>query len=267
MPGIPHLPRPDHYHPPAGQAAPAESSQPAAPQTIQPQQNPPFGQNPGGTGPDHDIPPQHDYGFILNPEAPPKKPLLPSLNGGSGGTASALAVRVGLAAGGLVVLLILFSVVRGLVSSGPNEQVYLSVLRNQQQLIHLTTQANTGNSGSQQPELSPDMANFVATAKLSATSARRELVTSLSTGGIKINPKQLALGADPKLDAQLKAAAAADTYAPTFRDIMQAELQAYQASLDQAYDATKGSKGRQLLLDQYKQSELLQAQLAAAALN
>lgn len=246
---------------------------PPAPPVIQPDQPPttdplPSQPMPSMAGPEqsYKAAPHHDYSFIMNPEHPPKSAHLPSLGGGS-----SMAVRIGLTAGGLLLLLVAFVIIKGLLAGGSNQPLFVAILQDQQELIHLTSSSGTGQGGLGSSlgvtgqGSSAAISNFAATAQLSLTSAQTDLTTYMSKAGMKkINPKQLNLKVSSTIDERLKTAAAADTYAQTFQEVMKTQLTQYQQDLSLAYDKTKGPNGRKVLSGEYKQSQLLQTQLAAS---
>lgn len=192
----------------------------------------------------------HEYEFITNPGQPPRRRfnLLPS---GAG-----LPLRIAIVGGALLVLLILFVIIKGLVSGGGNTDALVNVARQQQQIIHLVD-----NTDQQQTPLSAANQNFAVTAQATLTSAQSQLVTYLANNGHKVKPKTLELTVSATLDEQLKTAAGNSTYNATFKEIMQNQLQDYQQALRTAYAQTSGPKGRKLLSDQFNGSKLLLQQL------
>lgn len=279
---VPHLPRQDQFHPSEGQHPGQSTStimpestiypaaagqpqpvsplgQPAAPTPPQPYPAPP---NPGqplgppqapmypGTPAESPVPQAQAYDFITNPETPARQPLkLPG--------SDSIVKRAGIIAGGLVVLLILFIVIKGLLSGGGNLPLFVSVAQDQHELIHLATNA------SQQQGITTTDQNFAATAQLSLTSAQSVTVKYLVANGNKISLKVLSLKVSTATDAQLTAAAAATTYDQTFQAIMKAKLTTYVSSLQQTYKQTTGKNGRALLNNDYNQAQLLLTQLNA----
>ncbi|HVV25515.1 MAG TPA: hypothetical protein VHC21_00575 [Candidatus Saccharimonadales bacterium] len=195
------------------------------------------------------------YDFITNPSAPPRRGpnLLPS----NASTPMRLVVVVG----GLLVLLILFLILKGLLSGGGNTEALINVAQDQQQIIHLTTNA-TSNS---QVGLSTTNENFAVTAQASLTSAQQQLITYLATNGHKVKTKTLSLKISSSLDQELQTAATNSTYDSTFKQTMQNQLSSYQQALRTAYAQTKGPKGRQLLSDQFNAAQLLLQQLNTPA--
>jgi hypothetical protein len=192
-------------------------------------------------------PPHQPYDFIMNPASAPKAPLLPGGN--------SLLKRVLVVGGGLVLLLIVFSILKGVLGGGSNLQSYVGIAQDQQGIIHIV------NAATQQKDLSQNSLNFATTAQLSLSSAQSDLVDYLGKNGQKLDRKQLNLGVSTALDKQLGAAIVASTYEQTFREVMQNKLTEYMSDLQKAFGQSKGKNGRTLLSDDYKQAKLLAAQL------
>lgn len=193
------------------------------------------------------------YDFITNPGHAAKQSNLPKIPG----TSNPIFSRIALVAGGLVLLLVIGLIFKGILTNGTDPKPYIiSVAQSQQSIVHLTTSADLVTS------LSTHNRNFAITAQLSLTSARSETIAYLNKIGLKkLGPQALNLKINPKLDAELATAATADNYNPTFEEIMKTQLTNYQIALQTAYKKTAGINGRKLLADQFKQSELLQTQL------
>lgn len=191
------------------------------------------------------------YDFITNPAPAPKRGpnLLPS-------NASA-PVRIAIVVGGLFILLILFLIIKGILSGGGGTPALISVAQEQQEIIHLATNA-TGNT---QTGLSTTNENFAVTAQASLTSAQQQLITYLANNNHKVKAKALSLKIDASLDQELQTAATNSTYDSTFKQAMQNQLAAYQQALRAAYKQTAGPKGRALLSNQFNASQLLLQQL------
>lgn len=170
-------------------------------------------------------------------------------------------MRIAIVVGGLIVMLVLFLIIKGLLSGGGNTQALINVAQDQQEIIHLTTNA-TSNS---QVGLSTTNENFAVTAQASLTSAQQQLVTYLANNGHKVKDKTLNLKINTTLDQDLTTAATNSTYDSTFKQTMQNQLNNYQQALRTAYQQTKGPKGRKLLNDQYNASVLLLQQLNTPA--
>lgn len=194
--------------------------------------------------------PDQAYSFITNPEPPPKISILSKLPGGN-----SMMARIGLIAGGLLVLLIIFTIFRSVLGGGSNYTGFITIAQDQQELIHLATNA------SQQQDLSTSNKNLAATMQLSLASSQGNLINYLIGNHQKIKTKQLNLKVSKATDDQLTAAAAATTYNQTFQEIIQTKLTAYSKDLQQTYKQSKGKRGHALLSDNYRQARLFQVQL------
>jgi hypothetical protein len=221
----------------------------AQPQQIYPSQTPQQTAQPQAVAP-----PPEPYAFITNPQSPkqPSLSLLSLLNGKS------IMARIAVLGGGLVVLLVLFTVVKGLFAGSFNLTSFLAVLQDQQELIHLTT-SSPGNQS-----LSAPYQNFVATTQVTVTSAQGQLSEYLFNNKQKIKPQELYLKVNPITDTQLTNAVASNTYTSTFQQIMSSQLNTYVNDLHQAYLKTSGKKGRAQLTSDFSQALLLDKQLKQA---
>jgi hypothetical protein len=240
--------------PPQAVSSPGQTFSPTSPPEPTPGPPPPAPPPaplyPGSQAP---VPVQssQEYNFITSPEKPAK--LQWQLPGGN-----SMATRALMAAGGLLVLIIIFVIIKGLFSGGgSNLTLFVGVAQDQQELIHLATNA------SQQKGITVNNQNFAATTQLSLASSQAAIVKYLSANSRKVNPKTLNLKLSTSLDNQLVNAAAATTYDQTFQEITKTKLTAYLSDLQQTYKQTKGKNGRVLLSDDYNQAQLLLTQLNA----
>ena len=191
-------------------------------------------------------PPEEPYAFITNPEvaAKPSLNLLALLNGKS------LRTRVIALGGGLVGLLIIFSILQKLFAGSFDLQPFLVVLHDQQELIHLTSEGQSGQSA-----LPATYQNFLATTQVTVTSAQSQLITYLTKNQQKISSRDLTYSS--AIDAQLTSSQASATYTATWQQIMTTQLNDYKAALRQTYNQTSGKKGRAQMKSDYTQLALL----------
>ena len=237
---------PDRLTVPTYQAQPTVQPQ-ATPQTQIPPQP--------AAGPEPTSPTQEPYGFITNTPPPVKTSF--SLFGGR-----SLAIRLAIIGGGLIALLIVFTIFKGLLGGGFNLPPFVTVLQDQQELIHLSSAALQPQNG--QTTLSVSDQNFVATTQVSMTSAQTQLKTYLTQNNQKVPPNQLTLRVSTTTDSQLTSAQAAGNYTAVFQQVMSNELNTYGSDLRQAFIKTPGKKGRALLSSDYAQAVLLLKQLNQA---
>jgi hypothetical protein len=260
---VTHLPRKDHFHQykaqqpsradtflPGNQAPEAQLQPDMMPQAAEPAPIPPtpeaptyFEQTPGprpNTMPDYD--------FIMNNQQPAaKRSLVPGSN-------SSLPIRIGLVVGGLVVLLIVFNIAKGLLAGPSNLPYYMSVIQDQQEIGHLSTNAL------KETDLSTIHKNFAA-----VKSSQSDLVKLLVANNKKVDEKKANLKVSATADTQLTSAAASGTYNSTFNEIMQEQLKTYKSDLNATYAKTTSTQSRKLLKSQYDQAELLSQQLSAGS--
>lgn len=163
---------------------------------------------------------------------------------------------------GLLFLLIIFVVVKNLVVKGPDYAPFVSIVQDQQELIHLTT-TDRGTNSIQTSALSIASQNFAATTQLSVSSSQSKLLTYLTALKQEVTTLQINAKVDPKIDEQLTAASASGTYDQTYKEIMKAQLTAYMTNLQRAYQTTSGVKGHALLNSDFEQAKLLLNQLEA----
>ena len=193
----------------------------------------------------------NEYEFITNPTQPKKA-------GGIGGPNSSV-MRAAIAGGGLILLIIAFVVVKNLLAGSSPFLAYVSLMQDQDEIVHLATAAT------QEPTISETNKNFSLNAQLTMTSAEHQYGVYLTSNKQKITPKMLALKESPLIDKQLTDASAASNYDTVYKQIMKTKLTNYQTSLQQTYIKAKGPKGKKLLNDQYDASKLLLQQLDAAS--
>ncbi|HXE10362.1 MAG TPA: hypothetical protein VN554_02955, partial [Verrucomicrobiae bacterium] len=193
--------------------------------------------------------PDQAYNFITEPARAPRTPLLSQIPGGN-----SLIGRISLAGGGLLLLVILFSVINGFINRGPDLTSAFTVVQEQQAVLHLANEVR----GSL---LSPATANANTNVQLSVGTSQSELISYMTKNHFKIKPKLMNAKISHSTDAQLDVAYADKTYEPTYRSLLQQKLTAYMKALQASYQQIKGPKGQALLKDSYHQAQLLQLQL------
>lgn len=233
---VTHLPRDQHYvqyqaggNGPRPQAPPTELAPDSTQQPISPEQA---------------------YEFIVNPEVEQQKRSLLPAN-------SSLPVKIAIFGGGFIVLLILFVVIKGLFAGNSAAPAYVSVIQDQQEIIHLLANPQ------QVTTLPTNTQNFIATANMSLTTSQGDLISYLAKSGKKIKPKELILKVDKSADTQLAAATVAATYDQTFKQVVTSKFTPYMRDLQQAYQQSASETGKNLLNDQFNQAKLLLIQLDA----
>ena len=184
------------------------------------------------------------YDFILS--HPPQKPA--GFRRG-GNTKTILAVAVG-----ALVLIGLIWLILSLAFSGRGNSIapLVGIAQQQTELVRVSKAATAT-----QQLRTQDAQNFAATAELSLTTDQQAIVSLLAKSGQKPKTKVLALKQNAKTDAALDAAKANGTYDTTFLSLMQTQLQAYQATLQQTYGSATNKTEKQTLTKAYKNAQLL----------
>jgi hypothetical protein len=185
------------------------------------------------------------YEFMANSPSPKK----------SMGVPNSPLIRVAVVLVGLLVLIVLFSIVKGILSGGSNRPQLLSVAQDQQEIIHIVTAAQMEKS------LSVTNRNTAITAQLGVTSGQSQLIQYMSKAGFKVKPKELSLKLSALTDKKLATASINSAYDSTFQSVMETELATYQQDIQAAYGKTKGKYGQTILKNQYDGSKLLLEQL------
>ncbi len=198
-------------------------------------------------------PHQPDYSFLMEPPQRPKRPILPGASSGP--------MRWLFIGGGLLALMIVFVIIKNLLGGGSSLTGYTTVVADQQELIHLAINA------AQQQDLSTDNQNFVATARLTISSAQDDLLKYMSKNHVKVSSKQLSAKVSKATDDQLDAAASAGTYNQALQAVMKSKLSAYSNDLKRTYQANKGKVGRALVSSDFDQARLLIKQVDSASVN
>jgi hypothetical protein len=161
--------------------------------------------------------------------------------------------------GGLLVLLVIFMIIKGVLSGGSNLTLFVGIAQDQQEIVHLTT--ITSQQQAQGQTLTTSDQNFAATSQLSLSSAQTAIIQYLANNRQKVKAKTLNLKLSAATDTQLANAATAGNYDQVFQQVLKIKLMAYINDLRQTYKQTNGQKGHALLSDQYKQAQLLLVQL------
>ena len=210
------------------------------------------GQQPAGVQVGQITPANPDMqGFSFLNETPVKPA------GAFGGLDNSLPKRLAVVLGGLLVLIILFIVGKGLLVHGPKFTAVVAAVQQQQEITHVL------NNALQTSNLSEQSKNFALTAQLALGTSQSKLLSYLTNVGTKLTPQQLGLKVSSTVDAELTNAATNATYDDTFRQIMRQQLNAYAQDLQQAYKQDTGPKGRALFSSDYDQSQLLLQQITA----
>ncbi|HSX31215.1 MAG TPA: hypothetical protein VLE99_04825 [Candidatus Saccharimonadales bacterium] len=174
------------------------------------------------------------YEFIVNPATPPKRPFSFSLGGGS------LVKRLAVIVGGVALLVIVGSIVLSTVLPKGNAAGLIAIAQRQQEIVRIAADA-TGQAGQQ------DTLNFVTNTQVSITSSQQQMLSYLTTHGVKISSQLLAADQDSQTDAQLDNAASANNYDAAVAQNLTAQLQAYEILLQNTYKSSSNKQTKDLL--------------------
>ena len=198
---------------------------------------------------------QERYDFFLE-DKPKKKKSANPLKTSRGGQNSQFMRIVIVAAGFVLVLILLAVVINAFRSSNNKANAGLSSLVvTQQEIIRISDDAD-------EKLRTTAMKNFAKTAKNTTLSAQQDLKSYLALHGVKINEKQLEASADPENDKVLAAAEAADTYDSTYKKTMESMLDDYHASLAASAGAAATEEEKELLNNDVDSVQLLQVMIA-----
>jgi hypothetical protein len=193
-----------------------------------------------------------DYEFILNPAANHPKKMI------AGETS--MAKRIGIVVGGLILLIIIFSLAKSVLSKpSPNAASLLSVVQEQQELAHVSAEA------SKQQGIQTTTADSAATITATIGTEQPQLETYIRGIGLKYKPIQYSLRVSAVTDAALATAASGGTYDQVYETTVQTVLQNYEHFLKLAYSQTTGLHGRAILTVDYNSASLLLTQLTTPA--
>ena len=197
-------------------------------------------------------PPGSSYDFFLNPQKPPKRSSFSGILSGPSSTA----IKLGMVACAVFLVLIILYFVLSLFSSG-NQTQLLVVAQDQNELIRVANLATTiGQSQSQQT--TQNLAQSVA---LSLTTEQQQLLTFMASEGGKPSSKELSATKDTATDAELNNSIESSSFDVTFIGIMQSQLKSYQAALQSAFTSTNNLNEKLLLSNDYKAAGLLLTQI------
>ncbi|HEY4963442.1 MAG TPA: hypothetical protein VIH90_01970 [Candidatus Saccharimonadales bacterium] len=197
-----------------------------------------------------------DYDFILSPKTENRRKL--SLPGNSPLTRIIVVILA------IIVFLILFNVIKGLVTTPPfSKQDYLAVIQQQSEILHiLSTDLSTVQERS---SLSNNNINFAASTQVVITSAQNQTISYLANNKYKVSTNAVALVIQPSIDTQFTNSLQTNNFNQLFNQVMQSQLQTYEQKLSAAYKSSNGPKGKAMLRAQYQDSQLLLKQLNSTA--
>ncbi len=199
-------------------------------------------------------PEQSPYDFIMNPNTPPQKsPLALKVDPNS---KNGFLVKIGLIVGGVIVFMIIVSVVVNMLTSDKTNTTDITALaQTQTEIVRVASKATAGTATNQ------GVRNFAMNTSLTVSTQQQKTIALLATKHVKLNTKKLALKKDETVDTQLIAASSSSTFDSVFAQIMQKQLNSYTDDLQTYYKNATSTEIKQLLQQDYNQTQLLKAQL------
>lgn len=164
------------------------------------------------------------YGFIMDPQKPPRRPF--TLPGNSMG------IRVAFAAGGLIMLIILFSIGSSFLNKSSNlqKQKLLSLAQTQSEIVGVVNTASEKINDK-------DLLYRAATVKITLESSQQQVISALQKRGKKkIKEKELNV-TNPADDAVLSEGEQNGRYDEAYTQLLQKLLSDYQRKLKAVYDS------------------------------
>lgn len=160
--------------------------------------------------------------------------------------------RIFIVLGGVLALIILAIVVSMIISSAGNagKAELVSAAQKQAELIRVSKIGLDRAKGS-------SAKNLATSVNLALISDQNTMNTTLKSAGIKLSPKDIALGKNQKTDATLTSAEQSNKFDEVFITTIQAQLVSYQKTLKAAYDQTDSQKLKQSLATQFNTAGLL----------
>ncbi|HET8992100.1 MAG TPA: hypothetical protein VFN31_03655 [Candidatus Saccharimonadales bacterium] len=198
--------------------------------------------------PDNRVTSPEAYDFILNPETGHSSTLKPKLP-------QSLGAKLGIGLVALMGIILLISIASSLFSSPSNLPYFESVLEDQQEIVHIATNAQS------EPDISSNNQVFVTTTIAALSSNSSALQAYLQSNGTKINSALLSLKINSAVDNELTSAESSGTFNSTFDQIARAQLNVYIEDLATARTKA-GPQGRSLLTSFINQANLLLVSLA-----
>lgn len=171
------------------------------------------------------------FDFIMNPQTPPKKSLLPN-------DPKLKMLIIGLGVFTLVVLLfvVIFSIFG---SKDSSTESLVKITQQQNEIIRIASAGTTKAGGEKAKKLA-------VVTSMTIKSDQNSLINYLAKQKRKIKDKELKLLTDKKTDQELTAASSNGRYDEVFTQIITEKLAEYQKSLETQYGSV-GPKGKEVI--------------------
>ena len=171
------------------------------------------------------------FDFIMNPQTPPKKSLLPN-------NPKLKMLIIGLGVVTLVVLLlvVIFSIFG---SKDSSKESLVKIAQQQNEIIRIAGAGTTKAGGEKAKKLA-------VVTSMTMKSDQNSLINYLAKQKRKVKDKELVLLTDKKTDQELTAASSNGRYDEVFTQIITEKLAEYQKSLEAQYGSV-GPKGKEVI--------------------
>lgn len=156
----------------------------------------------------------------------------------------------------LLIIIVGASLLRG---GGGSEESLLKVLQLQQETVRIATTIARESSD-------PTVKNTALTAQLSIASDKSALTTALSGRGISFKEEQVLAGINQETDTRLTTAKAGGLYESTALLILSEHLNAYQAALSTAFEATSSEEVKNTISANFQAATVLVDRIEATEL-
>lgn len=182
-----------------------------------------------------------NYDFIVNPETQKR---------GSGLFKDPFITKIVIIVGGAVLVIVIAAVAINLFFGGKSNIGALLALTQREQEIVRISALGTGATGQQ-------VKNAAINTQVSVKTNQRAGLAYLKSRGREVKPDELGLKKDATTDTKLQQAKQTSTFDTVYVEIMRAQLTAYAAELQTAYNSESNDKQRQLLASHYDDVQLL----------
>jgi predicted metalloprotease len=187
----------------------------------------------------------NNYDFIVNPGAPPKKPLIPKLGGGS------FTKKLLFILGGAVIVVMLMWVVGNIIGGSSVNTAEVKSLTQAQQEITRVAEEGAQNATDQ------ELKNAAVSTQLTIASQQKEWMAFLAQYGTEVKEEELELKHNATTDKTLEDAKASSTFDLAFDQTMESYLGQYSNTLKTDFEKSTDATQRTLLKAHYEQTQLL----------
>ncbi len=164
------------------------------------------------------------YGFIMNPQKPPRRSF--SFGGGNN-----MVQKIAVIGGGLIALIIIFSVASSFLNGADNAQKdkLISLANVQAEIIRMVDTASENLSDQ-------SLLYKASTVKISVESSQKEVLSALTDRGKKVKDEDIAVQ-NPANDAALSEGQQNSRYDEAYSQLLDEQLADYRQQLQAVYDS------------------------------